>query len=343
MTQENQTLASAMESPQAAPPRWSKPNPALIASLLALALAAGALVYEVKSNSKLRQTLANAQKIQADLQQSQQATAEHLQRLESGQARNEARLNEAQQQQAALTGMYDVLTRAESTRSLVEMEQLLVFASQQLQLTGHTPAAIATLSLIEQRIVAMNRPELLNLRRALQKELDALKAFPVLDLPGASSRLDALITSFDTLPLLIDTQRSQPAPHRASEGDRLKQIASEIWHDLKQLIQIRRMDKVDAVLLAPEQAFFLRENIKLRLLNARAALLGRDDKVFHSELKAIHRYLDNHFDQRAASVTQARENLRQLEALSINPQMPDLAATLGAIRQARAHSEGAKP
>ena len=37
----------------------------------------------------------------------------------------------------------------------------------------------------------------------------------------------------------------------------------------------RRIDQPEAMLLAPDQAFFLRENLKLRLLNARLALLAR--------------------------------------------------------------------
>jgi len=322
---------------------WIRAPPAPLAALLALALAGGALIQEIRNSRTLREALATAQKEQSSLLRQQQDALLRLQRLESGLARNETRQTETQQQQAALTGMYDTLTRAEATRSLAEIEQMLVLASQQLQLTGQTAPAIAALDLIEQRIAGLNRPEHIQLRRVIQKELAALKAFPALDLTGASSRLDAVIDATDSLPLLIDTRRSPPVPRPAGEGDRLSRIAREIWHDFKQLIQIRRMDKPDAVLLAPEQVFFLRENIKLRLLNARAALLGRDDKVFHSELKAVHRYLDQHFDAQSPAVTSARENLRLLEALAINPQMPDLAPSLGAVRQARAMSERIKP
>jgi len=343
MTQENSTLASAMEPGQTKPKHWSKPNPALLAALLALALASGVLIQETRNNRDLRQTLALTQKEQATLLRQQQDAILRLQQQETALARNETRLNETQQQQAALASMYDALTRTESTRSLVEIEQMLTLASQQLQLTRQTTPAIAVLKLIEQRMAGLNRPEHIQLRRVIQKELTELSAFPVLDLTGASSRLDTLIDVTDNLPLLIDTRRGQPAPRTPSEGDRLSRIAREIWHDLKQLIQIRRTDKPDAVLLAPEQAFFLRENIKLRLLNARAALLSHDDKVFHSELKAVHRYLDQHFDAQAPAVATAKENLRALEALKINPLMPDLAASLNAIRQTREMNERVKP
>lgn len=343
MTQENQTLASAMDPIQPATPRWSKPNPALLASLLAIALAGTALVYELKSTRALRQSLADTQKALTSFQLTQQETKAQLQKIDAKQALSDARQAEVQQQQTALASMYESLTRAESSRILIELEQMLVFASQQLQLTGHTAPAIAALSLVEQRIANLNRPEFITLRRTLQKELGELKTFPELDLTGASSRLDTLVDATDRLPLVIETQRSKPVPRVASESDRLSRIARDVWHDLKQLIQIRRMDKPDAILLAPEQAFFLRENIKLRLLNARAALLGRDDKVFHSELKAVHHYLDRHFDQQSATVMQARDTLRQLEALQINPQLPDLAASLGAIRQTRQHTERIKP
>ena len=66
---------------------------------------------------------------------------------------------------------------------------------------------------------------------------------------------------------------------------------------MKQLVRIQIMDKPDVALLSPSQAYFLRENLKLRLLSARHALLARDGPSFKADLDAsmdwISRYYDN--------------------------------------------------
>ena len=51
-------------------------------------------------------------------------------------------------------------------------------------------------------------------------------------------------------------------------------------------MQIRRVDGNEAVLLPPDQAYFLRENLRLRLLSARLALLAQDQAAFQADLEA---------------------------------------------------------
>jgi uroporphyrin-3 C-methyltransferase len=45
--------------------------------------------------------------------------------------------------------------------------------------------------------------------------------------------------------------------------------SGEMWTDVRQLIRVRSVETPDALMLSPTQAYFLRENLKLRLLNAR--------------------------------------------------------------------------
>ena len=157
-------------------------------------------------------------------------------------------------------------------------------------------------------------------------------------------KLDSLATSLDKLPLTIDGLRDPvtPAPVKVG-GDRLTRFGGEVWHAMTQLIQIRRMDKPDAMLLTPEQAFFLRENIKLRLTSARTALLLRDETTYRTDLRAVNEYLNRYFDKRATqtanSITQVQELLAQPLALKL----PDLGSSLAAARNARTTAERVKP
>lgn len=331
-----------------APARHFPALPApLLMSAIALLLAAGTGFYLFQSaetlKAEIRRDLATSGKTHQELQNLQQSAVHNQQKLEARLALIEAHQTEARAQQDVLTGMYDALTRSDTVRALAEIEQTLIFASQQLQLTGNVAAAQAMLINVDMKLSQLNRPELINLRQALARDIDTIKALPTLDLAGMIVKLDNLAASLDKLPLSIDGYRV-PAPAAPKvEGDRLKRFAAEIWHEIKQLIQIRRMDQNDALLLSPEQAFFVRENIKLRLMDARTALLLRDETTFRADIKAVLGYMKQHFDARSPVTGSAVSLLQQYSAQSLPLKLPDLGGSLAAARNARSVAERVKP
>jgi uncharacterized protein HemX len=202
----------------------------------------------------------------------------------------EARQAESQSQQAALEALYQELSRNRDEWQLAEIEQVLAIAQQQLQLSGNVRAALLALQLAESRLSRADRPQFLPVRRALTRDIERLKSLPALDLPGLSLTLDRLVASVDALPLAFDerVERQAPvkggkppiagaAPAPAAEEGYFARLGAEIWRELRQLVVVRRIDAPEPPLLAPQQAYFLRENLKLRLLNARLALLSRDE------------------------------------------------------------------
>ena len=344
MSDNPQDSLSAALKPAPAPRRAFPVSPSLAISLGALLVAAGFGSYQYHVAETLRQevtqTLAQANQYQQNLQATTQGQQQQGARL----ALLEARQSEAHTQQSALTTMYDALTRSDTGRALVEIEQTLTFASQQLQLTGNISAAQATLAGVDQKLAQLNRPELLSVRQALAKDIEALKALPAFDFFGVTVKLDSLATSLDKLPLAIDGLRDSvtPAPVKA-EGDRLTRFGGEVWHAMKQLIQIRRMDRPDAMLLTPEQAFFLRENIKLRLTSARTSLLLRDETTYRTDLRAVNEYLNRYFDKRAAQTANSITLVQDLLAQPLALKLPDLGSSLAAARNARTTAERVKP
>ena len=92
-------------------------------------------------------------------------------------------------------------------------------------------------------------------------------------------------------------------------------------------------------LLAPQQVFFLRENLKLRLLNARLALLAHDQWVFRNELKQARLWVERYFDPRDKLVQTAQDTLKQLSATEINIALPSLNESLSAIQNIKLGKE----
>lgn len=250
----------------------------------------------------------------------------------------EGKLAESQSQQIALEALYQDLSRNRDEWAFAEIEQTLLVASQQLQLAGNVRAALIALQAADTRLQHMNRPQLLPLRKAISEDIARLKAAPFVDTVGLSVRIDTLIAAVDKLPLAVETRAAPtaaagaPAPAPARESSAWSRFSSEVWNDLKQLVRVQRVDGADVPLLAPTQAYFLRENLKLRLLTARMALLTRDQSAFRNDLKAAREWLTRYFDARNNVVTAAAGALSGLQTSDVSIELPDLGATLTALR-----------
>jgi len=270
----------------------------------------------------------------------------------------ESRQLENQSQQLALEQLYSDLSKSRDEWALSEVEQVLSTASQQLQLAGNVQGALIALQNADRSLSRSDKPQFITVRRAIASDMEKLKALPAVDLAGVAVRLDSVIAQVDTLPLVSDEKPLLPAaPVREARvqqkgaapgapavapaaplgvGERMVQTwrnwTEEMWDDIRQLIRVRSVNTPDALMLSPDQRYFVRENLKLRLLNARMALLSRDEGTFGDDLTAARQTLDKYFDTRARTTQQAQTALRQVQANNLSIEMPTLADSLNAVR-----------
>lgn len=331
----------------AAPPRRSRALPLALVAVVLLAALAALFWFDARQRisateeqlaRRLRDIESDAREARAIARQSQEALREAQTRL--GQL--EGRLAESQSQQLALEALYQELSRNRDEWQLAEIEQILAIASQQLQLAGNVRAALLALQLAEQRLARADRPQFLPVRRALARDIERLKAAPAVDLPGMSMRLDSVIGAIDALPLAYD-ERSEPAakakPPAASDSGFLARLGSEVWRELSQLIVVRRIGANEPPLLPPSQAYYARENLRLRLLNARASLLVRDEAGYRDDLRAASAWIQRYFDPRSKRTADALAQLKQLSAGSISFEMPTISDSLDAVRGYKSRRE----
>ena len=264
-----------------------------------------------------------------------EASREALRELQGKVAVLESRLAESQNQQIALEALYQELSRNRDESALAEVEQILMLANQQLQLSGNVKAALIALQAADTRLQRIDRPQLNALRKVINKDIERLKLTPYVDVVGASVRLDNLIASIDSLPLAMEARppAGKPALRPARDGEGAwARLAREAWQDLRQLVRIQNIDSPDIPLLAPEQSFFLRENLKLRLMGARMALLARDETSYKADLEAARAWVARYYDTRDKPIAHALTTLRQLAESPVSIQMPDISAGLDAVR-----------
>lgn len=115
-------------------------------------------------------------------------------------------------------------------------------------------------------------------------------------------------------------------------------VWDRIWADVtrsgRELVRVSRIDRPEAALLAPEQAFFLRENIKLKLLNARLGLLARHMVSSQADVTAVEQALGRYFDTTSPTVSSAQSVLAGLRKDLVDNNLPRPDETLAALAAA---------
>ena len=328
--------------PAAKPVPSTRQNLALLVAVLALLLA-GWQWYETR-----QQLAANEQEMSGRLAQMvaasqeergvQKQLQEEIAALQGKLGALEGKLDEYESQSATLQTLYENISRGREEATLLEVEQAITLAGQQLQLAGNVPAAILALQTADARLARLDQGRFLPLRKALVKDLERLNTVPLVDLPGISQRLEQIVVSVDKLPLGSYGRPSEKAKNEETTEVRLpwwQRTLSDLWQELRGLIRIQRFDRAEPPLLAPGQDYLLRENLKLRLLNARLALFAHDQVTFRGELKAALDSLGGFFDTRDKAVQADQAVLKQLLATETNVEVPSLVESQAALRALR--------
>lgn len=255
----------------------------------------------------------------------------------------ESKYAESQNQRAALEALYQEMSSSRDQTALAEVEQMLMIAGQQLQLSANVKAALIAMQHADSRLQRLDRPALGGLRKAINQDIDKLRALPNIDVAGINLRIDALVGAVDTLPLSqsMRTQEEKPLPAPVAEDGRWDKFWRELWLEAKQLVRIENTQKRELPLLSPTQTFFLRENLKIRLLSARLALLSRDETSFKRDLKTAQEWIQLYFAPQSQEGAQALSTLQKLAASHINIDLPDVSASLEAVRNYRIAHEKA--
>jgi uncharacterized protein HemX len=344
------TEATAPPAPEPQPPRCRASDAPsrfgrrrALLTLIGIALAVSLAYLVIDSR---RQALLQAELAESRAREAAEATAREKAAAQQAQEA-QRRLAELEQAAADAAAADAGTGPGRDEALLLEVERLVTLAMHDLQLSRQTATALAALELADARLAAVNAPRWAPLRRALARDLERLRAVPAVDTTGIALKLDQLIGSVDLWPLANAPvpppakAAPRPAPKKAepppppppSLWDRLRAWIGEEFGDL---VRIHRVATPQALLLDAEQERLLRQQLKLRLLGARLALLARNDRLYHADLENAQTLLALYFDPRHAAVGTAAATLRQLNAVSLAVEVPTLSDSQAALRAARA-------
>jgi uroporphyrin-3 C-methyltransferase len=253
----------------------------------------------------------------------------------------ETRITEVALQRSQLEELMQSLSRSRDENLVVDIESGLRLAQQQAQLTGSVEPLLAELRSADKRLDRAAQPRLTRVRAAITRDIDRIRGASVTDVPGLLVKLDELIRAVDDLPLAnavapanaASPQRKASTPAQFQWWERL---LSDIRDEARGLVRVSRVDQPEAVLLAPEQGFFLRENLKLKLLNARLGMLSRQTDSARADVVAAAAALRKYFDPASRRTQAAISLIQQVQGQLRAVELPRIDETLAVLATAAA-------
>jgi uroporphyrin-3 C-methyltransferase len=271
----------------------------------------------------------------------------------------EAKVAEVALHRAQLEELMQSISRTRDDNLVAEIESSLRLAQQQAQATGSVQPLTLALKNTEQRLNKSTQTKLLNIAHAIEKDLDFIKSAPVPDVPSLLFKLDQLVQKSEDLRLLREpelsageatensklvspaSQTSSTETHSWAQSLRessaqhwLEALFTQAWGQIKGLIRITKIDQPEASLLTPGQSFFLKENFKLHLLNAKLGLLAHQGESLRFDLSQAEKELNKYFDTRSTQGQSVSVLLKEIQSLSKQTELPSIPNTWSALSAA---------
>ena len=343
------TVASAAvnnPSPVGSAPAFAKPAQGLtwLATVIAFMAVVGCVLLWQKLNG-IQEQLARQSADAGAVSAAANAMAKQAQEIALDTAAKlavaEARLSEVSLQRTQLEELMQSLSRSRDENLVVDIESAVRLAQQQAQLTGSVEPLLAALKSAEQRVTRAAQPRLTPLQRAMARDLARIKATVLADTPALLVKLDELALLADDVPVanaLVPQRTTEPLKRKAEESvtSWWGRLGLAVRDELHTLVRVGRVETPEAALLSPEQVFFLRENLKLKILNARLGLLARQTDSARADLATAAMSLSRYFDNGSRKTQTALNLLQQVQGQMRSLELPRMDDTLAALSTAAA-------
>ena len=230
--------------------------------------------------------------------------------------------------------------------ALAEIEYLLVIAVHRLILERDVTTALFAMEAADKRLRDLSNTQLTPLREQFKEDIDQLRAVNTVDISSLAIYIADLINRADSLPLKMNSITSkQDEPAKANEDENLswRDLPVLAWNELKNLVVIKRNDELSQPLLLAEEQYFLYQNLRLELENARLAVLLADTDNLQASINSLTKWLNQYFDTNDTAVINVLETLGHMATVDLGPELPDISSSLESLRAYTRSSERNDP
>lgn len=222
---------------------------------------------------------------------------------------------------------------------LAEAQYLVRLANQRLLLEKDTRSTISLLSNADAILESLEDPIVFETRKAIAKDIQALKSVANFDLEGRYLQLSALYDQVAQLPQREPSKewqaQRQPNSNDANESEdtpAVKRLLSEAWQGVKSLVVINYNQKPIKPLLPPADYQELVTGIQLQLEVAQVALLKGEEAIYEKALARVADAVTEHFDATSQVTIAFTTTLTSLQQVNPNPSIPMPRASLQAMK-----------
>lgn len=252
----------------------------------------------------------------------------------------ETALSSSEHVAQTITALHSKLNINPKTGWLIaEAEYLLSIANQQLQLAGDVDTSIVALRSADQRLRESGDPTVLDVRAIIADEIGQLQSIQVTDIAGAALTLASMQSRVNELSLagqgetFTDTDDEEATEEEKQTNKGWRSGLNTAWSAVKDLVVIRKRGDSDigSPLLSPDQRALIYQNLRLKLESARLSLIQGDETTYRQSLDITNQWLVEYFDNDAKRHA-VEDTLNELSQIKLTPAMPDISASLDALR-----------
>jgi len=217
-----------------------------------------------------------------------------------------------------------------------EVSQLLKLANNSALFAGDATSAIKALQLADVQLKEMADPRFSIVRRKINDEIGILGNIQQIDIESLTAQLQALANRIPSLKLenerpavetiVVDTNVGE------DEKDTVSGALKEFWADLVNVAAVQRIDQPPKPLLAPDQRYFLNQNLQLQLAKAELGALQKRPATYVQGLELALQWLNDYFDLNDDNVKQVISEINELKSQPINIELPPVSGSYDVLQ-----------
>ena len=222
---------------------------------------------------------------------------------------------------------------------LHEAQYLVRIASRALWLEDDARGAITLLKDADNRLQALNDPNLLPIREAIHQDIEQLSLLPALESESVILALMGLEKQVESLPLALaykpESVDAEPDLTLSENTDDWRENLYKSWQQFtKDFITIRRRTADVEPLLSPKQQHNLQQNLSLKLQVSQWAVTRKDVALFEQSLTEAQSWLSAYYDVEQSTVINFNQRLETLKSATIKLTLPTTLRSLTMIGDA---------
>lgn len=236
-------------------------------------------------------------------------------------------------------GLLQVQRQLGKTRGdwlIADAEYLLSVANQRLHLMGDVNTTQEALMAADQRLRESGDAAAFKVREQIAKELASLKSVSVPDIVGIYATIDMLQDQAEKLVLIKPyTGKKRVASgeihHHAQGSGDSHALLDKALKQLQGVVTLRHTDQEIKEILTPEEAQFIRQQLRVKLELVKVGLVQQNEALYKSSIADVKAWLQQNF----INDNEARHfgtELDRLGTINLRSQFPDISQSLKMLR-----------